>query len=187
MGSTGDLKLELPLSALLLGLLVLVGVTTEASGCWCQCFLCAAAVCPGDQEVPFPKPIKVALSEQKISTSNGEAGLVCAVSRRGVKDCCWVCAECCSPCSRHRACCRLCRWGRRLQCRGFAFEAVRSNGVGTGNLLASGLVFFLSLEGVFHVQKRERREGKEEFCPTRLQPLSLSALLHSFSSSQLLQ
>lgn len=54
---------------------MLVGVTTEVSGCGCQRFPCAGTVCPGDQEVPFSKPIKVVLSEQKISTSNEEAGL----------------------------------------------------------------------------------------------------------------
>lgn len=49
------------------------------------------------------------------------------------------------------------------------------------NLLASGLVFFLSLERVLHVQKLEGWEGEKEFCPTRLQQLSLSAQPQSFS------
>lgn len=40
---------------------------------------------------------------------------------------------------------------RRFPGRGSAFEAARSNGVGMGNLLASGLFIFLSLEGVLHV------------------------------------
>lgn len=88
--------------------------------------------------------------------------------RVNMRDWGWLCAQCQSPRSGH---CLYSRGGR-FPGRSSAFEVVRSDGVGMGNLLASGLLFFPITGGSF-VCSKAGREGRRErvFCPTRMQQL----------------
>lgn len=160
---------------------MLVGVNTGTG--WLQvsrCFL---------QRVPFPqKNIKVTLSEQKTSTFNREAGQPA---------CLWLYPEgmwriasgfvpSAGPHAPGMAGAAACAAGEGdFKAEVLLLKLSEAVGWARGICWQVGLFFCYHWREFLRVQKLEGREGgrgKKEFCPTRLQQLSLSAQLQSFSS-----